>query len=230
MNARNRHRHFLRHFEADKNNTEDAKVHDILTTNSKAAFHQLRSIKSSSTSSKISELIVQDKVYCGDSVKDGFYENIQQLKTLQPEVKSCSSCDDFKFDYNLIRDICKVGQKVPLLDLEAAEKLLHNLKPTVCDHWGVSAFHYIHGGPHALHHFQFLINTALEDIENTSCEEFNTANAQILYKGHQKDKSLASSYRTISSCPFVAKALDTYIRSLSIDEWEAAQSKVQFLG
>ena len=108
--------------------------------------------------------------------------------------------------------------------------LLHSLKPSVCDHWNVSAAHYINGGPIALKHYQLLINTALEDIENTTCDEFNTAHACILYKGHQKDKTLASSYRTISTCPFVAKSCDTYIRSLSVEDWHNARADVQFLG
>ena len=130
----------------------------------------------------------------------------------------------------MIKDICKADQHIPLLDTEAAEKLLYSLRPQVCDHWSISASHYINGGPSAIKHFQLIINTAISDLENTTCDEFNTAHAQVLYKGHKKDKTLASSYRTISSCPFVAKALDTYIRELSLDDWEAAQSQVQFLG
>ena len=45
-----------------------------------------------------------------------------------------------------------------------------------------------------------------------------------------KDKSLSSSYRTISTCPFAAKALDCYIRELSHSDWAAAQADTQFLG
>ena len=104
------------------------------------------------------------------------------------------------------------------------------MKANVCDHFNVSALHYIHGGPHAVQHFQLLINSAIDDIEKTTCDEFNDAHACILYKGHSKDKTLASSYRTISSCPFVAKALDFYVRELSIDEWNDAQPETQFLG
>ena len=109
-----------------------------------------------------------------------------------------------------------------------AEKLLHSLKPSVCV--CVSANHYINGGPIALKHFQLLVNLALSDVENTSVDEVNTAHACILFKGHQKDKSLASSYRTISTCPFIAKSCDSYISSLSVDDWHNARAEVQFLG
>ena len=62
-----------------------------------------------------------------------------------------------------------------------------------------------------------------------SCTK-NTAHACILYKGHSKDKTSAKSYRTISTCPFIAKALDFYVRELSHSDWEAAQADTQYLG
>ena len=86
------------------------------------------------------------------------------------------------------------------------------------------------GGPLAIQLFQFLINSAIENLEKTSCEEMNNADANVLYKGHQKDKTLATSYRTISNCPFISKAMDFYIRELSISEWSRAQPKTQYLG
>ena len=68
------------------------------------------------------------------------------------------------------------------------------------------------------------------NIENTKVDEVNTAHSCVLYKGHKKDKTLASSYRNISTCPFISKSLDTYIRSLSSEDWEKARSPSQFLG
>ena len=47
-------------------------------------------------------------------------------------------------------------------------------------------------------------------------EEINTAHAIILFKGHKKDQSSEKSYRTISSCPVIAKALDLHIRDCEI--------------
>ena len=81
-----------------------------------------------------------------------------------------------------------------------------------------------------LQHFQILFNSAITNIETTTCHEMNDAHAIVLYKGHMKDKSLASSYRSISSCPFLAKAIDFYIRQLSIKEWNDDKPETQFLG
>ena len=67
-------------------------------------------------------------------------------------------------------------------------------------------------------------------METTTCDESNVAHASVLFKGHNKDKTLASSYRTISTCPFLSKALDYYVRELSIPEWTAAKPETQFLG
>ena len=52
----------------------------------------------------------------------------------------------------------------------------------------------------------------------------------MLFKSHNKDKTSDRSYRTISSCPVVAKALDLYIRDLKIDDWNLNQAETQFQG
>ena len=88
----------------------------------------------------------------------------------------------------------------------------------------------MNGGPVAIRHFQFLINTILETIELSSIPELNKVHAVILHKGHKKDRSLASSYRTISSCPFIAKAADIYLGDLSQDDWKSSQASTQFQG
>ena len=228
--ARRGHRRVWRRHQAAEEHERDRKLSSICSKNPAEAFKLLKSVRATS-SSKISEIKAGDKIYSGNHVATGFYDNIKKLKTeLDPEIENCSSCESFQFDYKLIREICHIGDKIPPLNLISAEELLHSLKPSVCDHWNVSAAHYINGGPIALKHYQLLINSALEDIENTTCDEFNTAHACILYKGHQKDKSLATSYRTISTCPFIAKSCDTYIRSLSVEDWHNARADVQFLG
>ena len=79
-------------------------------------------------------------------------------------------------------------------------------------------------------HFQTLINAAIQVVEVTTCDEMNSAHATVLYKGHKKDKTSAGSYRTISSCPFISKCLDTNIREHSISEWTEAKAETQFIG
>ena len=54
--------------------------------------------------------------------------------------------------------------------------------------------------------------------------------AVIIYKGHNKDKSSDRSYRTISTCPLLAKALDSYVRQLNISKWNLAKAPTQYQG
>ena len=229
VNYRKTYRSVCRKVNAKKSFERDVKLHSILTSNPSTAFKTLRKHKSSSND-EVNELHVENKVYHDDKIIDGFYENIKCLKTVDPTFSSCQSCDSFKYDYTILKEICQNGAKIPPLSLEQASKLLKSLKPAVCDHWSVSANHYIHGGPPALKHLQFVINAAIEDINNTEVEEMNTAHACVLYKGHSKSRNQAGSYKTISTCPFTSKAVDLYVRGLSIEEWDAAKADVQFLG
>ena len=52
----------------------------------------------------------------------------------------------------------------------------------------------------------------------------------LSYKGHSKERTLDSSYRTISTCPLVAKGLDILVRDHSIDKWISQQAATQYQG
>ena len=108
------------------------------------------------------------------------------------------------------------GQKIPLQTEKTAEKLLRRITPEVSDFYSVTAAHYLHGGLVGVRHFLFLIN--------------NHAQAVVLHKGHGKSRSLSSSYRTISSCPFIVEALDIYLSELFEDDWEEVQAPTLFQG
>ena len=55
-----------------------------------------------------------------------------------------------------------------------------------------------------------------------------TALATILFKGHGKDKHSDRSYMTISSCPFVARCLDSYVGDFYQDKWDSVKAPTQF--
>ena len=52
-----------------------------------------------------------------------------------------------------------------------------------------------------------LLNEVISNMNNLTHDELNTVWACILFKGHGKDRSLDSSYRTISTCPFTCTLL-----------------------
>ena len=52
----------------------------------------------------------------------------------------------------------------------------------------------------------------------------------IFYKGHNKPKTSDRSYRTISTCPLWAKAVDLYLRDLYHHHWDQCQAPTQYQG
>ena len=52
----------------------------------------------------------------------------------------------------------------------------------------------------------------------------------VLFKGHGKDRESDRSYRTISTCPLMSKALDKYAGRLFESGWANAQAETQFQG
>ena len=81
-----------------------------------------------------------------------------------------------------------------------------------------------------LTHYQYLLNSIIADVNNAKLEELNIAIGLILYKGHKKDKTSDRSYRTISSCPFLSKSVDLYLRDLYIEQWNSCQAATQYQG
>ena len=93
------------------------------------------------------------------------------------------------------------------------------MKADVNDFYCVTPNHYIFAGPAGYKHFHLLLISLLNDINNTDIDEVNTTYACILFKGHNKNKNSDRSYRTISTCPVVAKGLDLYIRGMNVETW-----------
>ena len=104
------------------------------------------------------------------------------------------------------------------------------MKKDVKDFFSITASHYINAGNEGVVHFNALLNALISDVNNGNLEELNVALGLILYKGHGKEKTSSRSYRTISSCPFLAKAIDMHIRSLYLQDWEQCQADTQYQG
>ena len=217
------HRKLVRWARLKKSISRDSKnqmQHEI----SKSIKH----IKNKSTRD-IHRLKVGDKMFEGENVPDGFFHSISSLKTVNEELlSSSSSYISASETYKCILKICKSGSKVPPVSTEKALSILKSLRPSVNDFYSITALHYLYGGKHAVDHFQFLLNTAIEDLNNMSVEELNMVWACILFKGHGKDRYSDRSYRTISTCPLVSKGIDSYISSLYSPTWNKFTAETQF--
>ena len=117
-------------------------------------------------------------------------------------------------NYEHILKLCKNKRPVPPVTRQTAKQILSRIKKNVRDFYSVTASHYINAGEEGLRHFEDLLNLVIADVNNATAEELNIAHGLILYKGHRKEKTSDRSYRTISSCPFLAKALDLYLHDM----------------
>ena len=224
------HRKLVRYFRAKDNLKRDELLYSILTSNPSEIYKKLRQAKSN-VSSEIQALHVGDKLYTAPNIVDGFYDSIASLKT--QDISSFLDSPTSQLlvqDYTNIIELCASGPKIPPISMEKSTQILLNLKPSVNDFYSITANHYKNCGLEGFRHFNFLLNTLVSEINLISLPELNSVYAHILYKGHKKEKSSERSYRTISTCPLLAKSLDSYIRELNIENWKSAQAKTQFQG
>ena len=215
--AKAAYQNIVRKYNNKKEIERDQDFLNLLSKNPSQVFKRIKSDRKS-LNKRIKALKVGNKLYSDDS--------ISSLQTLPPITSPCF--ETFAEDHRHILNICKAGKKIPRITVSKAEELLKQIRPGVTDYFLVSAAHYLNGGQAALHHFKFLFNSVLDKIELASIEEMNRAHAIILHKGHGKDSGLDSI--TISSCPFIAKAIDIYLGKLSISDWKLKQASTQFQG
>ena len=213
---------------ADKH--RDKQLHTILSNNPASLYSFLKSSRKI-CSSTIQKLTVEDKTYTGEMVPDGFYESMTSLKTCDiDKLESDPALSDHFSNYRHIKTLCQGQDQIPELTREKAVKLLSRMKKNVKDYYSITAQHYINAGAEGLTHFCDLLNAIISGADNAGIEELNTAHGLILFKGHNKEKTSDRSYRTISSCPFLAKAIDLYLRDLYHNLWDICQAPTQYQG
>ena len=82
------------------------------------------------------------------------------------------------------------------------------------DWYSITSLHFLHLGREGTLHFVFLLNNIIDHINGSTASELNKIWAVILHKGGSKDPEVDRSWRTISCCPILAKAMDTYMVQL----------------
>ena len=228
--CKTRYRVLLRKQSAIDSIRRDSPLFSILGKENTNIFGAIKANKRG-VARKINKLVVKQRTYTNESVHNGFYDSLIGLKTFDREnVLDPQSFARYKTDFENILKLCSDGPEVPDISLKAATDILKRIRPHVNDLYSTTASHYINAGDIGLLHFYSLLSALIKDVRNTTIEEVNVVHAVILFKGHKKDKTLASSYRTISACPLVAKGLDIYLRDLNIDLWNSDQAPTQYLG
>ena len=220
----------VRAFKAKNSVARDNYLYSI-TSHDPRSFYKRVKFEKRGKSGKITKLEVDNRLYFDSAVSDGFYDSISKLKSKNKEtIGSSQYFADFQSDYWNILQICKTGSSIPEISENDAFNLLQKMKPDVADYFSITPNHYNYAGPAGWKHFHFLLNTLISDVNNTDITEINIIYAIILFKGHNKNKQSDRSYRTISTCPVIAKALDLYIRDLHVTSWNNNQADCQFQG
>ena len=227
---RQSHRKLVRKLRMKKNLKRDSRLCSLFSDYPGDCFSDIRKLKRTSRKS-LHKLHVDSKVYEDEFIADGFYDSISSLKTVDPEIlASSSSYISNKEMYRNILKVVKHSPKLPPISLECTAEILKSLKQSVNDVFSITPAHYKFSGQEGLEHLNYLMNAAITDLNNLSVDELNTVWACVLYKGHGKDLFSAKSYRTISTCPMVSKAMDAYIAGLYSDLWHNATADMQFQG
>ena len=208
----------------------DKKIFEILRTDPSAAFKYINSYKKTQTC-KIESLNVNGKIYETDRVADGFFDAMSSLKSADiQEFHDDPQLALHLSNYDIIRSLCSQAKQVPLADIDTTTKILKRLKKDVRDIHNITALHFLNAGNEGLVHFNAVINAILTSVNNASIDELNLVLGIILYKGHNKDKTSSRSYRTISTCSVIAKAIDIYLRDLYHQLWDVQQAPTQYQG
>ena len=206
----------------------DAKICAILEDNPSAAHNLVRSQKDI-RSAQIEKLIVGDQSYTREFVADGFYSAMSNLKSCDMEqLREIPEIDQQMSNYEHIIKLCSEKKKIPSISMAKSVYLLQRIKKNVADFYSITSLHYINAGQEGLMHFNTLLNGIIENVNNAKIHEIDIAHGKILYKGGNKDRSSERSYRTISTCPFISKCLDLYIRNLYMDHWNYKTAKTQY--
>ena len=230
VKARKEYRSTVRKQKHQDNIQRDSHLYSICTNNPDSFYRKIRSAKRS-TQGSVPFLTVGDKVYSETEVPDGMFDSISSLKSRDLHILQASPYyTSWSEDYRNILKLAKNKRDLPAISLNRSNKILVSMKPSVSDFWSVTPLHFRNAGTEGQHHFNFLMNQVISNINNSTAKELNTVYALLLHKAHGKSRTSDRSYRTISSCPVLAKALDMYIHELFTAQWNAAQAPMQYQG
>ena len=228
--ARRKLKLLSRRFQHNQDIKRDSSLFNITSSNPAATFQKIKAAKRDA-SCQVPFLTVGSKTYTGEKVPDGFYDSISNLKSQDKEsLFSSPSYMGYRDDYLNILKICRNKKILPEISFQRSNKILFHMRPHVNDFFSITATHFINAGREGLLHFHFLLNILIKDVNLATVEELNVVYALLLHKGHRKSKTSDRSYRTISTCPFLSKALDVYLHDLYIQDWNSLQAPTQYQG
>ena len=226
--ARKQYRLAVRTWRLTEAVKRDTRLDTILSKDPKQIYSYLRSARKTKNTS-IQSLTVGKKLYEGTKVADGFYDSMTGLKSCDMKALQDNPSLAHHFsNYKHIMRICQAKQNIPEVSLLSAKKLLTRMKTHVTDIYGITPLHYLYAGEEGIKHYAGLLNAFISEVNNVTIDDLNRTLGLIHYKGHKKDKNSDRSYRTISTCPFIAKSIDLHLRDLYQESWDNSTASTQY--
>ena len=212
----------------DEARQRDELLHTTLSSDPSKLQAAVRKAKSAVVPA-VHLLQVGKHVYTGDSVPDGFYDALSKLKVPENSPTSSPEFLSVAENYRHIMELAKSGPPLPSLSTQEALALLQRVRPDVLDLFSISARLYLMAGAAGHEHFAAILNLIISNINLSTAAELNSTWSVMLHKGHGKPRSLCRSWRCISTCPLVPKALDLYVSDLHSDNWALGSAPTQFM-
>ena len=220
----------VRHTHIQANIKRDQQLNKIAGENPSQVYSFIKSSRNSS-STQIQKLSVAGKSYQDEMVPDGFFDSMSRLKSCNyDDMKKDPMLTQQFSDYENILKLLPATSNIPPISRIKSDQLLQKIRQNVKDLNSITAQHYTNAGEEGLQHFNFLLNCVISDVSLAEVAELNIAHGVIIFKGHNKDKNSDRSYRTISTCPLIAKSLDMYVKGLYVDILDKNQASTQYFG
>ena len=130
--------------------------------------------------------------------------------------------------YEAILQRCLESTPIPEVNYETEHNFPSKLKPHITDY---------SSDPNALschccvgiNCFKELLNLLIRNVALGNLLEINSVWSYMLYKDRSRPCDLGNSWRTISSCPLVSKAMDMYVITFHKPQWYASCAPTQYM-
>ena len=170
VKARKEYRSTVRKQKHQDNIQRDSHLYSICTNNPDSFYRKIRSAKRS-TQGSVPFLTVGDKVYSETEVPDGMFDSISSLKSRDLHILQASPYyTSWSEDYRNILKLAKNKRDLPAISLNRSNKILVSMKPSVSDFWSVTPLHFRNAGSEGQHHFNFLMNQVISNINNSTAK------------------------------------------------------------
>ncbi|MEW8547754.1 MAG: reverse transcriptase family protein, partial [Candidatus Thiodiazotropha sp.] len=191
-------------------------------------FHKLIKRQRGGSLQCVNELRVGDKIYTSkEEILDGFREHFSSLATPSGDSSFDTKHGNLvKMEVNEILDMCVEGHRdTKPVTQEQVKRAISSLnRGKAADIYGITAEHFLHGGPELLQITTDIINSIYRQGAITDCMKIGVLTPVYKKKGSHIE---AKNYRGITILPIITKILESVLREVVRPAVEKVQNSLQ---